>query len=96
MLELKVNMKYLVNFQVEINSENNIKEKIRSTFTILGSDIKKIPENNFDMLKDWFINYFNENDLDKFIDVSKINNEYTINMKIGRITNSINGKYKTF
>ncbi len=96
MLGLKVNMKYLVNFQVEINSENNKKDKVRSTFTVLDADIKKIPENDFDMIKDWFINYFNENDLDKFIDVSKINKEYTVNIKIGRITNAINGQYKTF
>ena len=48
------------------------------------------------MIKMWFIQYFSENDLDKFIDVSSIDEIYTANVKIGRITNSIDGKYKTF
>ncbi len=96
MLEWKKNMKYLVNFQVEITLKEGRKDKVRSTFTIIEKDIEKIPENDFDMIKNWFIKYFHENDLEEFIDVSKINKEYNVKIKVGRITNSIDGKYKTF
>tara|TARA_B100000029_G_C16882378_1_gene707186 strand:+ start:289 stop:558 length:270 start_codon:yes stop_codon:yes gene_type:complete len=89
-------MKYLVNFQVEITLKEGRKDKVRSTFTIIEKDIEKIPENDFDMIKNWFIKYFHENDLEEFIDVSKINKEYNVKIKVGRITNSIDGKYKTF
>ena len=34
--------------------------------------------------------------MEQFIDVSNINKDYTVHIKVGRITNSINGKYKTF
>ena len=96
MLEWKENMKYLVNFQVEITHKHGRKDKVRSTFTIIEKDIEKIPENNFDMIKNWFIKYFDENDLEEFIDVSKINKECDVKIKVGRITNSIDGKYETF
>ena len=89
-------MKYLINFQVEITLKSGKKDKVRSTFTITEQDLKDIIENDFEMIKMWFIQYFSENDLDKFIDVSSIDEIYTANVKIGRITNSIDGKYKTF
>ena len=96
MLNLKENMKYLVNFQIELTLNDGKKQNHRSTHTILDSDTKKNFDDNFSMIKDWFLDYFNNSSLDEFIDVSKINKEYTVQVKVGRITNSINGKYKTF
>ena len=89
-------MKYLVNFQVEITLKSGKKNRVRSTFTVIEEELKDVTENNFDMIKSWFINYFSKNDLDKFIDASNINESYTTKIKIGRITNSIDGQYKTF
>ena len=89
-------MKYLINFQVEISLKSGQKNKIRSTFTILESDIGIIPEDDFDLVKKWFLNYFRKTKLDKFIDITEIDQEYETNIKIGRITNSLNGNYKTY
>ncbi len=89
-------MKYLVNFQADIELSSGKTYNTRSTFTIIENDIKNIPKNNFEMIKNWFEEYFHKNDLDQFVDASKINESYTVNLKIGRITNSIDGQYKTF
>ena len=51
-------MKYLINFQVEISFKSGQKNKIRSTFTILESDIGIIPEDDFDLVKKWFFELF--------------------------------------
>ncbi len=89
-------MKYLVNFQVKLAKKDGKKELYRSTYTILESEIKKDLEDKFDNIRDWFIEYFYNSPLEQFIDLSNINEDYTVNIKVGRITNSINGKYKTF
>ena len=89
-------MKYLVNFQIELTTKYSKKIKFRCTHTILESEVEKKLLQNFDTMKDWFVEYFREKPLDNFIDVPKLNKEYTVQMKVGRITNSIDGKYKTF
>ena len=89
-------MKYLINFQVEISLKSGQKNKKRSTFTVLESDIGIIAEDDFDLVKTWFLNYFHKTSLDNFIDIIEIDQEYETNIKIGRITNSINGNYKTY
>ena len=89
-------MKYLVNFQADIELSSGKTYNTRSTFTIIENDIKNIPKNDFEMIKNWFEEYFHKNDLDRFVDASKINESYTVKLKIGRITNSIDGQYKTF
>ena len=88
-------MKYLVNFQIELTTISK-KIKFRCTHTILERELEKKLLHNFDTIKDWFVGYFNEEPLDNFIDVPKLDKEYTVQMKVGRITNSIDGKYKTF
>jgi hypothetical protein len=96
MINLKDNMKYLVNFQIELIIKNGRKKKFRSTHTILENEVEKNLLQNFDKIKDWFVEYFHKKPLENFIDVPKFNEEYTVQVKVGRITNSINGKYKTF
>ena len=89
-------MKYLVNFQINLVKKDGKKELYRSTYTILESEIKKNLADKFDDIRDWFIEYFHNNPLEQFIDVTNINKDYTVHIKVGRITNSISGKYKTF
>ena len=89
-------MKYLVNFQIELTTIDSKKIKFRCTHTILESEVEKKLLKNFDTMKDCFVEYFREKPLDNFIDVPKLNKLYTVQMKVGRITNSIDGKYKTF
>jgi len=48
------------------------------------------------MIKEWFIKYFYNNSLEHFVDVPKGDEKYNVQVKVGRITNAINGKYKTF
>ena len=96
MLNLKENMKYLINFQIELTIKGEKKKNFRTTHTIFESEIEKNLVDNFDKIKSWFTEYFYKNSLDNFIDFSEKNKEYTVNIKVGRITNSINGKYKTF
>ena len=88
-------MKYLINFQIKLVKKDGKKELYRSTYTILESEIKKNLADKFDDIRDWFIEYFHNNPLEQFIDVTNINKDYTVHIKVGRITNSINGKYKT-
>ncbi|MBV68976.1 MAG: hypothetical protein CMJ08_04145 [Pelagibacterales bacterium] len=96
MINLIYNMKYLVNFQIELAIKYSKKIKFRCTHTILESEVEKKLLQNFDTIKDWFVEYFREKPLDNFIDVPKLDREYNVEMKVGRITNSIDGKYKTF
>ena len=96
MLNFKVKMKYLINFQVEIMINSKIANTIRSTYTVLDNEVKNLPSNDFDTIKNWFIKYFEENDLDNFVDISNLEKNYIVNLKVGRITNTLDGKYKTF
>ena len=89
-------MKYLINFQVEVTLKSGKMNKIRSTFTLVEKEILDILENDFASIKNWFIEYFYKNDLDKFINATEINEEDTVKLKVGRITNSISGQYETF
>ena len=89
-------MKYLINFQVEVTLKSGKINKIRSTFTLVEKEIQDILENDFASIKNWFIEYFYKNDLDIFINTAEINEEDTVKLKVGRITNSISGQYKTF
>ena len=89
-------MKYLVNFQIEFIMKDENKKKFRTTHTILENEIEESLVDNFDAISDWFTKYFYSNSLEDFINVPNIDKEYNVQIKIGRITNSTNGKYKTF
>ena len=89
-------MKYLINFQVEVTLKSGNINKIRSTFSLVEQEIEGVIENNFESIKNWFIEYLHKNDPDKFINAAEINEEDTIKLKVGRITNSTSGQYKTF
>ena len=67
-------MKYLINFQVEVTLKSGKMNKIRSTFTLVEKEIQGILENDFASIKNWFIEYFYNNDLDIFINAAEINN----------------------
>jgi len=90
-------MRYIINFQVKITNDQVLDEIVRSSYSILENDVKKNNLSNFINVENWFKNIFKEKPLDYFIDTSKLKNKKgTLDMKIGRITNSSSGEYKTF
>ena len=89
-------MRYIINFQVKINDNENPNEIIRSSYTILEKDSEKYNLLSISKVEDWFKKFFKQCPLDYFIDTTKISNISNFDMKIGRITNAISGEYKTF
>ena len=90
-------MRYIINFQVKITNDQVVDEIVRSSYSILENEVKKNNLSNFINVENWFKNIFKEKPLDYFIDTSKLKNKKgTLDMKIGRITNSSSGEYKTF
>ena len=89
-------MRYIINFQVKIKGDGASDEIIRSSYTILEKDSEKYNLLNINKVEDWFKSFFKQTPLDHFIDTAKIMKKTHFEMKIGRITNAISGKYKTF
>ena len=89
-------MRYIINFQIKLFFEHNNDEIIRSSYTLLDNESKEFSLTNFEEVKDWFKNLFKDKPLEYFIDTSKIKDYCSLDMKIGRITNSISGEYKTY
>ena len=73
----------------------NIVQYLKS-IVLKYNEIENNLVDNFDMMKEWFIKYFYNNSLENFVDVPKGDEKYNVQVKVGRITNAINGKYKTF
>ena len=89
-------MKYLINFQIIITFKNGIKKIFRSTYTIMEKEMK-YKKLSFSEINNWFNNFFNSVPLDTFIDTSSLSGEvYESKIKIGRITETLSGKYETF
>ena len=89
-------MRYIINFQVKIKDDDVSDEIIRSSYTILEKDSEKYNLLNINKVEDWFNKFFKKTPLDHFIDTTKLSKNINFDMKIGRITNAISGKYKTF
>ena len=89
-------MRYIINFQVIIKDDGVSNEIIRSSYTILEKDSEKCNLLDINKVEDWFKKFFKQTPLEHFIDTTKISNTTNYDMKIGRITNSISGEYKTF
>lgn len=89
-------MRYIINFQVKILNPQNNTDVVRSSYTVLEKESEKNNLSNFTKVEGWFNELFNKEPLDYFINTSKLNNNKNYEMKIGRITDSISGKYKTF
>ena len=89
-------MRYIINFQVKIEDNENSNEMVRSSYTILEKDSEKYKLLDINKVEDWFKDFFKQTPLDHFIDTTKISNISNFDMKIGRITNAISGEYKTF
>ena len=93
-------MRYLINFQVQFykTPSVNIVNK-RSTYTV--SDKEQVYHNlkDIDSVYEWFEIFFNANPCELFVDYLDIKKDIDINLsrlKIGRITDSKTGKYKTY
>ena len=85
-------MKYLINFQIIIT----FKKIFRSTYAIMEKEVK-LKKLRFTKINNWFNNFFNNVPLDTFIDTSSLSGEvYEAKIKIGRITETLSGKYETF
>ena len=89
-------MRFIINFQIKIKDDETSNEIIRSSYTILEKDSQKYNLSDITEVEDWFKSYFNKTPLDHFIDTTKLSKSSNFDMKIGRITNAISGKYKTF
>ena len=90
-------MKYIINFQITLTFEGELKSSLSSTYTIMETEIQKNKLSNFNNIQKWFEKIFSNTPLDTFIDISKFSNKITNKeIKIGRITNSVSGEYKTF
>ena len=89
-------MRYIINFQIIIAGGKVSNDIIRSSYTILEKDSNKYNLSNITKVECWFKEFYKEKPLDHFIDTSKISKKTTLDMKIGRITNSISGEYKTY
>ncbi|MAK09253.1 MAG: hypothetical protein CML36_02060 [Rhodobacteraceae bacterium] len=89
-------MRYIINFQIIIVGDKISNDVIRSSYTILEKDSEKYNLTNIKQVEFWFKEHFKEKPLDNFIDTKKISKKTNLDMKIGRITNSISGEYKTY
>ena len=89
-------MRYIINFQVKIENNETSNEIIRSSYTILEKDSEKYKLSNFKKVENWFKNFYKITPLDHFIDTTNISKEQNLDMKIGRITNSISGEYSKY
>ncbi len=90
-------MRYIINYQVKILYIDFTTNVIRSSYTMLEEEVKK--NNLFDFIKveNWFKRLFLLEPLYYFIDTLIFNKSISCSeVKIGRITNSLSGKYKTF
>ena len=91
-----VKMRYIVNFQIKVLFDRNANKVVRSSYTILEKEAIKFDLSNISKVESWFKNLFKEKPLDYFIDERKITTRTSLDMKIGRITNSISGKYTKY
>ncbi len=90
-------MKYLINFTIDIEYSNGNTTKEMTSYSILENDIVDENFSDLDDVKLWFNGYFSKNPIDFFIDTSKLlSNDYKVNIKIGRVTETLSGKYKTY
>ena len=89
-------MRYIVNFQIKITGDKTYNKVIRSSYTILEKDSEKYKLSNFKKVENWFKNFYKITPLDHFIDTTNISKEQNLDMKIGRITNSISGEYSKY
>ena len=89
-------MRYIVNFQIKVTDDKTYNKVIRSSYTILEKDSEKYKLSNIKKVESWFKNFFKITPLEHFIDTTNISQEKNLDMKIGRITNSISGKYTKY
>ena len=90
-------MRYLINFQVLVTFADKSETILRSTYTLLEKELGDNDFKSFEDVKDWFDNFFNEMALDNFVNTTKLYKEVSkTELKIGRITDSLSGEYKTF
>ena len=89
-------MRYIINFQIIITDDKISNDIIRSSYTISEKDSKKYDLSDITKVQSWFKELFKEKPLNHFINTKKISKEKNIDLKVGRITNSISGEYKTF
>ena len=89
-------MRYVINFQIIISGDTVSNDIIRSSYTVSEKDSNEYNLLNITKVECWFNEFFKKKPLDHFIDISKISKKTSLDMKIGRITNSISGEYKTY
>ena len=90
-------MKYMINFQVKVIFEDSKKDLFRTTYTILKDEINNDESSSFNSINKWFNKFFHSCPLDKFIDSSVFKTKISkVEIKVGRITNTLSGEYQTY
>ena len=90
-------MKYMINFQISVVFEDSKKSLFRTSYTILEEEVNSAKLNSFNSINKWFNKYFHGCPLDKFIDTSAFKKKISkVELKVGRITNALSGKYQTY
>ena len=90
-------MKYMINFQIVVFFKGYKKDIFRTSYTVLEEEINNNKLDSFDVINAWFNKFFHACSLDNFIDTSAFKEEITkVELKVGRITNSLSGEYQTY
>jgi hypothetical protein len=90
-------MKYMINFQIVVFFKGSKKDLFRTSYTVLEEEINHNKLDSFDAINAWFNQFFHASSLDNFIDTSAFKGEITkVELKVGRITNSLSGEYQTY
>ena len=90
-------MKYMINFQIVVFFKSSKKDLFRTSYTVLEEEVNNNKLDSFDVIYSWFNKFFHTSSLDSFIDASVFEEEITkVELKVGRITNSLSGEYQTY
>ena len=87
----------MINIPIVGVHKGSKKELFRTSYTVLEEEINHNKLDSFDAINAWFSQFFHASSLDNFIDTSAFKEEITkVELKVGRITNSLSGEYQTY
>jgi len=91
-------MGYIINFQIilYLKRQSSFVKK-RTTYSLTDKDVLENNLLSFDDVHGWFSNFFKNTSLDNFINTKEIKDTISkVDIKVGRITKSGDGSYRTY